>query len=101
MAEIKKILAQKGFRLGQGIEDKTSPRQLPDSEHAKILAEPVSVLDLSSRAQRCMDRLGIESLDDLVKRTELELISQKNFGMTSLNELKTKLKERSLSLASG
>ena len=61
----------------------------------------MSVLDLSSRAQRCMDRLGIESLDDLVKRTELELISQKNFGMTSLNELKTKLKERSLSLASG
>ena len=101
LAEIKKILAQKGFRLGQGIEDKPTPRQLPDSEQAKILAEPVSVLDLSSRAQRCMDRLGIESLGDLVKRTELELISQKNFGMTSLNELKTKLKERGLSLASG
>ena len=101
LAEIKKILAQKGFRLGQGIEDKPTPRSLPDSEHAKVLAEPVSVLDLSSRAQRCMDRLGIETLADLVKRTELELISQKNFGMTSLNELKTKLKERGLSLASG
>ena len=101
LTEIKKILAQKGFRLGQGIEDKPTPRQLPDSEQAKVLGEPVSVLDLSSRAQRCMDRLGIESLHDLVKRTELELISQKNFGMTSLNELKTKLKERGLSLASG
>ena len=101
LTEIKKILAQKGFRLGQGIEDKPTPRQLPDSEQAKVLGEPVSVLDLSSRAQRCMDRLGIESLNDLVKRTELELISQKNFGMTSLNELKTKLKERGLSLASG
>ena len=87
-------------------EDKQSERrkqtnQLPDSEHAKLLSQPVSVLELSSRSQRCMDRLGIESLADLVKRTELELISQKNFGVTSLNETKRKLKERSLSLASG
>ncbi len=59
------------------------------------------MLELSSRSQRCMDRLGIETLSDLVKRSELELISQKNFGVTSLNEVKRKLNDRGLSLASG
>lgn len=101
LAEIKKILAQKGFRLGQGLEDKPRASVAADPEKSSLLAEPVSVLELSSRAQRCMDRLGIETLADLVKRTELELINQRNFGVTSLNEVKRKLKDRSLSLASG
>ncbi len=100
--EIKRILAQKGFRLGQGLdEERSRQKALPDSEHEKMLSEPVSVLELSSRSQRCMDRLGIESIGELIKRTELELVSQKNFGVTSLNEVKRKLKTRSLSLASG
>ena len=101
LAEIKRILAQKNFRLGEGKRDDYSNAALPDGEHAKILREPVSVLELSSRSQRCMDRLGIESLADLCKRSELELVSQKNFGVTSLNEVKRKLNERGLSLASG
>ncbi|MEE8143475.1 MAG: DNA-directed RNA polymerase subunit alpha C-terminal domain-containing protein, partial [Planctomycetota bacterium] len=92
LAEIKKILVQKCFRLGQGLEEerRRSTHQLPDSEQARLLNQPVSVLELSSRSQRCMDRLGIESLADLLKRTELELISQKNFGVTSLHEVKRK-----------
>ncbi|MEM7166974.1 MAG: DNA-directed RNA polymerase subunit alpha C-terminal domain-containing protein [Planctomycetota bacterium] len=101
LAEIKKILAQKGFRLGQGLEDKPRSAVVSDPETSSLLGEPVSVLELSSRAQRCMDRLGIESLEDLVKRTELELVNQRNFGTTSLNEVKRKLKDRGLSLASG
>lgn len=101
LAEIKKILAQKGFRLGQGLEDKPRPSIPTDPEKSSLLAEPVSVLELSSRAQRCMDRLGIETLADLVKRTELELVNQRNFGVTSLNEVKRKLKDRALALASG
>lgn len=101
LAEIKKILAQKGFRLGQGLEDKPRSAVVTDPETSSLLGEPVSVLELSSRAQRCMDRLGIESLEDLVKRTELELVNQRNFGTTSLNEVKRKLKDRGLSLASG
>ena len=101
LAEIKKILAQKGFRLGQGLEDKPRSAVVTDPETSSLLGEPVSVLELSSRAQRCMDRLGIESLEDLCKRTELELVNQRNFGTTSLNEVKRKLKDRGLSLASG
>ncbi|MFN0060590.1 MAG: DNA-directed RNA polymerase subunit alpha C-terminal domain-containing protein [Planctomycetota bacterium] len=102
LMEIKRNLAAKGFRLGQDLDDdRKRQATIPDSEQEKLLGEPVSVLELSSRSQRCMDRLGIEMLGQLVKRTELELISQKNFGVTSLNEIKRKLKERGLSLASG
>ncbi|MFQ5653596.1 MAG: DNA-directed RNA polymerase subunit alpha C-terminal domain-containing protein [Planctomycetota bacterium] len=102
LAEIKRILTQKGFRLGEGLdEERQTSEQLPDTEQTRILAEPVSVLELSSRSQRCMDRLGIESVGQLLSKSELDLISQKNFGVTSLNEVKRKLKERGLSLASG
>ena len=101
LAEIKRILHQKGLRLGAGLEESRRDPALPEGEESKALAEPVSVLELSSRSQRCMDRLGIESLADLCKHSELNLISQKNFGVTSLNEVKRKLGERGLTLASG
>ena len=48
-----------------------------------------------------MDRLGIETIADLLGRNELELVSQKNFGVTSLNEVKRKLTERGLNLTTG
>ena len=48
-----------------------------------------------------MDRLGIETIADLMQRNELELVSQKNFGVTSLNEVKRKLSDRGLHLANG
>ena len=51
--------------------------------------------------QLCMDRLGIETIADLLGRNELELVSQKNFGVTSLNEVKRKLTERGLNLTTG
>ena len=101
LAEIKRILHQKGLRLGSGLDESRRDPALPDGEESKALAEPVSVLELASRSQRCMDRLGIESLADLCKHSELNLISQKNFGVTSLNEVKRKLGERGLGLASG
>ena len=45
-----------------------------------------------------MQRLNIESIGDLTEKTEAELLAIKNFGQTSLNELKAKLAEMGLSL---
>ena len=59
---------------------------------------PVSELELSVRARKCLQRLGILTLGELVSRTESELLSSKNFGDTSLQEIKLRLEERSLSL---
>ncbi len=101
LQEIRKILNQKKLRLGENTRGDDSFLLTVEGEGASLLGEPVSLLELSSRSQRCMDRLGIETIADLLQRNELELVSQKNFGVTSLNEVKRKLSDRGLNLASG
>ena len=101
LQEIRKILNQKNLRLGENSQRNETSLLGMDSEAQALLGEPVSILELSSRSQRCMDRLGIETIADLLQRNELELVSQKNFGVTSLNEVKRKLTERGLSLTTG
>ena len=56
-----------------------------------MLNKPVSDLNLSVRARKCMNRLGINTLGELVNRTADELLESKNFGMTSLSEVREKL----------
>jgi DNA-directed RNA polymerase subunit alpha len=45
-----------------------------------------------------MARLGITTVGELVARTPDELLSAKNFGVTSLNEIRAKLTELNLKL---
>jgi DNA-directed RNA polymerase subunit alpha len=59
---------------------------------------PIDALDLSIRARRCMDNLGIETVGALLERSEQELLASKNFGQTSLNEVRRKLERMNLSL---
>ena len=56
------------------------------------------MLDLSVRARKALQFLGIQSLGDLATRTEAELMGVKNFGATSLTEIREKLTEYSLGL---
>ena len=63
-----------------------------------MLNKPVSVLDLSVRSRKALQLLNIQSLGDLATRTEAELMGVKNFGATSLDEIKTKLAKYSLTL---
>jgi DNA-directed RNA polymerase subunit alpha len=61
------------------------------------LAMPVSTLDLSVRASNCLESEGIQTVGDLVARSEDEMLKLKNFGRTSLNEVKKKLQAMDLS----
>jgi DNA-directed RNA polymerase subunit alpha len=104
LGEIKEILGSKGLRLGQSLEEGSQferrfsgQQQLSDQEQA-ILNKSVSELNLSVRARKCMNRLGINSMGELVQRTADELLESKNFGMTSLNEVREKLRQLGLSL---
>ncbi len=63
-----------------------------------MLNKPVSDLNLSVRARKCMNRLGINSMGDLISRTADELLESKNFGMTSLTEVREKLRQFGLTL---
>src|SRR5207249_623546 len=69
----------------------------PEEEHA-VLSKPVSDLNLSVRARKCMNRLGINTLGDLVQHSGDELLESKNFGMTSLAEVREKLGQFGLTL---
>lgn len=105
LQEIKDMLVQKGLRLGQGLEDLGSDsasgrNPLEASMPPELLDRPIDDLNLSVRSRRCMDRLNVHTVRELINKTEVELMSAKNFGMTSLNEIKIGLKEFGLSLRS-
>jgi DNA-directed RNA polymerase subunit alpha len=99
LLEIKEMMTAKGLRLGQAMEEgarydprfRTHAPQLSEAEQA-IMNKPVSELNLSVRSRKCMNRLGIATLGDLCSRTADELLEVKNFGMTSLQEVREKLR---------
>ncbi|MCS7201542.1 MAG: DNA-directed RNA polymerase subunit alpha [Dictyoglomus sp.] len=67
-------------------------------EEKKILT--LEDLGLSTRAYNALRMAGIHTIDELLSKTEQELINIKNFGQKSLQELKEKLKEKGYSLSS-
>jgi len=63
-----------------------------------LLRTPVEELELSVRSSNCLKNAKIESIGDLIKKTEDEIAKTRNFGKKSLEEIKMKLKERGLGL---
>ena len=61
-----------------------------------MLDRPISDLNLSVRARKCMVRLGLTTIGELVRKTGDDLLECKNFGVTSLNEVRDKLTQYSL-----
>ncbi len=104
LIEIKQMLGTMGLRLGQGVEDahRQARRKLLDqlkgSGNEAMLNKGVADLNLSVRARKALQLLNIQTLGDLVSHTEAELMGVKNFGSTSLTEVKDKLAEYGLAL---
>ena len=59
---------------------------------------PIEELDLSERPRNCLKRAQVNSIGELVERTEDDLLAITNFGQKSLDEVIQKLDERGLSL---
>ncbi|HEX8617580.1 MAG TPA: DNA-directed RNA polymerase subunit alpha [Thermoanaerobaculia bacterium] len=68
-----------------------------DPRMAEMLAKPIEELDLSVRSANCLKNANIRTLGDLVQRTEREMLSTKNFGRKSLDEIKDVLQSLGLS----
>lgn len=105
LQEIKSILGSKGLRLGMRTEEAlsyTPPAEgevpVPPPEEEEKEARPIESLELTVRSRRCMERLGIKTVGELLEMTEAELLAAPNFGQTSLNEVRQKLAELGLSL---
>lgn len=63
-----------------------------------LLEAPISELNLSVRARKCTTKLGITTVGDLVRHNAENLLECRNFGVTSLNEVREKLAEHGLKL---
>jgi DNA-directed RNA polymerase subunit alpha len=68
-----------------------------DPKLGEILSKPIEELDLSVRSANCLKNANIRSVGDLVQRTEREMLSTKNFGRKSLDEIKDVLQSMGLS----
>lgn len=105
--EIKALLTRKGLRLGmqpdevdaQSATQPVAPRPALPPEQEAVLSKPVSELELSVRSRRCLQRLNVQSLGDLIQLSEADLLATRNFGVTSLNEVKARLAEHNLKFA--
>ena len=93
------------FELGSDVasEDATSglreaarPSVDPDLEHK--LNMTVQELDLSVRANNCLESAKVSTVRELVQRQESDLLKVRSFGKTSLREVKRKLADMGLSL---
>ena len=96
LTEIRAMLSQKGLRLGQEpdlvqpVESAVAPTDVA-AEESGANNTPVSSLELSVRSRKCLQRLGVATLGELTQHSELELTATKNFGETSLDEIKRQL----------
>ncbi len=61
---------------------------------------PIEDLDLSERPRNCLKRAQVNTVGELVRKTEDDLLAITNFGQKSLDEVLQKLDERGLSLRS-
>ena len=90
------------FEIGREMQEEQAPEAgVPneaDSELARKLAMDIGQLQLSVRAGNCLESENIATVAQLVVRPEAELLKVRNFGKTSLKEVKAKLTEMGLSL---
>jgi DNA-directed RNA polymerase subunit alpha len=103
LGEIREILAAKGLELGQFAHERTEAEPAVDlsnlsPDEQALLSRPISDLNLSVRARKCMVRLGMSSIGELIRKTGDDLLECKNFGVTSLNEVRNKLGQYNLKL---
>jgi DNA-directed RNA polymerase subunit alpha len=90
------------FEMGkQTVMDQTiekKPEKAADEELIKKLNTPIQELELSVRASNCLESAKIETVGQLTKMTETDLLKIRSFGKTSLREVKRKLADLGLSL---
>ncbi|MHC4206556.1 MAG: DNA-directed RNA polymerase subunit alpha [Planctomycetota bacterium] len=69
-----------------------------DEELAQKLSMPIQELELSVRANNCLESAKVETVGQLAKMTEADLLKIRSFGKTSLREIRRKLADIGLSL---
>ena len=84
--------------LGEGGSGLVLGPEPGEEEASGILAQPIEEMELTVRSYNCLKREGVQSVGDLVQRTEEDLLEIRNFGQKSIDEVKAKLQEMGLEL---
>ena len=71
-----------------------------EAQRDKVLEMTIEELDLSVRSFNCLKRANINTVEDLINKTQDEMIKVRNLGRKSLEEVEHKLAMMGLSLAS-
>jgi DNA-directed RNA polymerase subunit alpha len=102
--EIKGMLESRGLRLGMAIEGKTllpfiqEVQETESDIDPELLNKSLADSEMSVRARKCLNHLNIRTVGELILKTEDELLGVKNFGVTSLTEIKQILEKLGLNL---
>jgi DNA-directed RNA polymerase subunit alpha len=90
------------FEIGQetiaGQISQEEPKEKVDEELKAKLNMPIQELELSVRASNCLDSAKIETVNQLARMTDADLLKIRSLGKTSLREIKRKLADIGLSL---
>lgn len=103
LVEIREMMANKGLMVGQFSHEKAEELEPIDistlsPDEQAFLDRPMSDLNLSVRARKCMTRLGLTTIGELIRKSGDDLLECKNFGVTSLTEIREKLDQVGLKL---
>ncbi len=69
-----------------------------EDKQVKLLELPIEEMDLSVRSYNCLKRAGINTVDDLIKKSRSDMLKVKNLGIKSIDEVIAKLESYGLSL---
>lgn len=86
------------INLTDEIDDVEIMVEKEEEERNQILDTTIEELELSVRSSNCLKRAGINTVEELVNKTEDDLMKVRNLGKKSLQEIKDKLDELELDL---
>ena len=86
--------------LSESISARSTVVEKVEAQRDKVLEMTIEELDLSVRSFNCLKRANINTVEDLVGKTQDEMIKVRNLGRKSLEEVEHKLAMMGLSLAS-
>lgn len=69
-----------------------------EDKQVKILELPIEEMDLSVRSYNCLKRAGVNTVEDIVKKSRADMLKVKNLGIKSIDEVIQKLESYGLSL---
>ncbi|MBE7064159.1 MAG: DNA-directed RNA polymerase subunit alpha, partial [Ruminococcaceae bacterium] len=85
--------------LADGMHDVSIMVEKEEKKKEKVLEMTIEELDLSVRSYNCLKRAGINNVEDLIQKTEEDMMNVRNLGRKSLEEVINKLLSLGLTLA--